>query len=76
MPVKHCPLVGLSILMVVGHPVGSVVVVVVVGFSGGGGVCAITLRWRQWLAPLGSTTQASALNPLSRASSSRSALAV
>src|SRR4029077_19164788 len=32
----------------------------------------ITLRVRQWLAPLESTTQASALNPLSRASSPRS----
>ncbi len=55
---------------------GRVVVVVVVGFSGGGGVCAITWRVRHWLAPLGSTTQASASKPLSRARSSRSALAV
>jgi hypothetical protein len=61
--VKHCPVVGLSMVMVVGQvsPGGSVVVVVVVGFSGGGGSCATTLRLRQWLAPLGSTAQASML---------------
>jgi len=55
-PVKHWPLVGLLIRMVVTQ---GALGTVVVGVVGGGGSWATTLRLRQWLAPLGSTTQAS-----------------